>query len=122
MTCPDNGQHGFIPDVIKLLGKYQILHIVHSFVDTSRFPSKNTWNRLLKGRLHQSAVCSWNSRTLTQEFYHFRIVLPEFQPHWAWYFFKSQRKLLSPFTPVIQMTASLTDTRHNTLLKYLKFP
>ena len=40
MTYPYNGQHGFIPDVIKLLEKYQMLHIVHSFVDTSRFPSK----------------------------------------------------------------------------------
>ena len=74
MTYPYNGQHGFIPDVIKLLEKYQMLHIVHSFVDTSRFPSKNAWNRLLKGKLHQSAICSWNSRTLAQEFYRFRIV------------------------------------------------
>ena len=115
MTYPYNGQHGFIPDVIKLLEKYQMLHIVHSFVDTSRFPSKNAWNRLLKGRLHQSAICSWNSRTLAQEFYRFRIVHPEFQPHWAWYFSKNQRKLLSPCTSVIQMTASLTDTRHNIL-------
>ena len=56
MTYPDNGQHGFIPDVIKLLEKYQMLHIVYSFVDTSRFPSKNAWNRLLKGKLHQSAI------------------------------------------------------------------
>ena len=115
MTYPYNGQHGFIPDVIKLLEKYQMLHIVHRFVDTSRFPSKNAWNRLLKGRLHQSAICSWNSRTLAQEFYRFRIVHPEFQPHWAWYFSKNQRKLLSPCTSVIQMTASLTDTRHNIL-------
>ena len=89
--------------------------MVYTFVCTSRFPSKNSWNRFLKGRLHQSAICSWNSRTYTQEFYCFRIVHPEFQPHWAWYFSKSQRKLLSPCTSVIQLTASLTDTRHNIL-------
>ena len=45
MTYPYKGQHCFIPDVIKLLEKYQMMHIVHSFVDTSRFPSKNAWNR-----------------------------------------------------------------------------
>ena len=86
------------------VSKYQILHIVHSFVDTSRFPSKNAWtDRLLKGKLHQSAICSWNSRTLAQEFYRFRIAHPEFQPHWAWYFSKNQRKLLTPCTSVVQM-------------------
>ena len=115
MTYPYNGQHGFIPDVIKLLEKYQMLHIVHSFVDVSRFSSKNAWNRLLKGKLHQSAICSRNSRTLAQEFYRFRIVHPEFQPHWARYFSKNQRKLLSPCTSVVQMIASLTDTRLNVL-------
>ena len=57
-------------------------------------------------------VCSWNSRTLAQEFYRLRIVHPEFQPHWAWYFSKSQRKLLSPSTSIVQLTANLTDTRH----------
>ena len=115
MTYPYNGQNGFIPTVIKLLEKYQMLYKVHSFVDTSRFPSKNEWNRLLKDRLHQSAICSWNRRTLAQEFNRFRIVHPEFQPHWAWYFSKRQQKLLSPCTSIIQMTASLTDTRHNIL-------
>ena len=58
---------------------------------------------------------AWSNRTLTQEFYRLKIVHPEFQPHWAWYFSKCQRKLLSPCTSVIQMTASLTDTRHNIL-------
>ena len=40
MTYPFIGQHGFKPDVMKLSEKYQMLHIVHTFVDTSRFPSK----------------------------------------------------------------------------------
>ena len=40
MTYPYNGQYGFIPDVIKLSEKYQMLYIVHSCVDTRRFPSK----------------------------------------------------------------------------------
>ena len=40
MTFPYNVQHGFIADVIKRLEKYQSLHIVHSFVDVSRFSSK----------------------------------------------------------------------------------
>ena len=84
----------FIPDVIKLLEEYHMLHIVHIFVDTSRFPIKNAWNRLLKGRLHQNAICSWNSRTLTQEFYRFRIVHPQIQPHWTWHFSISQQKVM----------------------------
>ena len=113
MTYPFSGKHGFIPDVMKLLEKYQMLHIVHSFVDTSRFPSKMPG--IAYSKADCSAICSWNSRTLAQEFFRFRIVHPEFQPHWAWYISKRQWKLLSPCTSVIQMTASLTDTRHNIL-------
>ena len=115
MTYPYNGQHGFIPDVIKLLEKYQMLHIVHSFVDTSRFSSKNAWNRLLKGRLHQSAIYSgivehWHKSFIALELFtlNFSLIGRGISP-------KNQRKLLSPCTSVVQMTVSLTDTRHNIL-------
>ena len=54
---------------------------------------------------------SWHIRTLAQDFYRFRIIQPEFRPHWAWYFSKSRRKRLIPCTSVVLMTANLTDVR-----------
>ena len=81
---------GFIPDVIKFLEKHQLMHIVHAYLGSSKFPSKYAWNRLLKNRMHRSAISSWNSRTLTQDVYRFRVIQSEFRPHWAWYFSKSR--------------------------------
>ena len=71
------------------------------------------WNRLLKNKWHSSAINAWHSRTLTQDFYRFRIIQPEFRSNWAWYFSKSRRKLLIPCISVVQMTVSLTNVRQN---------
>ena len=70
---------------------------------------------LAKNGLHGSAINAWHSRTLAQDFYRFRIIQPEFRPHWAWYFSTRRRKLLIPFISEVQMTANLTDRRQNNL-------
>ena len=91
------------------------MHIVHTYLSSSKFPSKFAWNRLLKNKLQSSAINAWHSRTLAQDFYRFRIIQPEFRPHWVWYFSKRRRKLLIPCISVVQMTANLTDRRQNNL-------
>ena len=58
---------GFIPDVIKFLEKYQLMHIVQTYLGSSKFSSKYAWNRLLKNRKHRSAISSWNSRRMKQD-------------------------------------------------------
>ena len=113
VNCRENVQQGLIPDVLNLLEKYQLIHVVHTYLSSSKFPSKFAWNRLLKNKLHSSAINAWHSRTLAQDFYRFRIIQPEFRPHWAWYFSKSRRKLLIPCISVVQMTANLTDVKQN---------
>ena len=113
VNCHENVQQGFIPDVLNLLEKYQLIHVVHTYLSCSNFPSKFAWNSLIKNKLHSSAINARHSRTLAQDFYRFRIIQPEFRPHWAWYFSKSRRKLLIPCISVVQMTANLTDVKQN---------
>ena len=77
VNCRENVQQGFIPDVLNLFEKYQLMHIVHTYVSnvksSSKFPSKFDWNRLLKNKLHSSAINAWHSRTLAQDFESFNL-------------------------------------------------
>ena len=46
MTYADR-QSGFIPNIIRLLEKYQLRHTVYDFIENSTFPSKYHWKRLI---------------------------------------------------------------------------
>ena len=63
VNCRENVEQGFIPNVLNLFEKYQLMHIVHTYLSSSKFPSKFAWNRLLKNKLHSSAINAWHSRT-----------------------------------------------------------
>jgi len=43
------GRRGFMPDIYRLLGKYNLLDVVESFINTSFFPSRYQWKRLVRG-------------------------------------------------------------------------
>ena len=56
------------------------------------FPTSFAWKHLLKNKLHQSAISTWDSRTLTYDFSRFRTAHSEYTPHCAWYVSKESPK------------------------------
>ena len=67
-------QEGFVPDIVRLLEKYELSDILSTYVENGTFPTSLAWKRLLKSKLHQSAISTWDSRTLTHDFNRFRTI------------------------------------------------
>jgi hypothetical protein len=44
----DRQKHGFIPDIYRLLQKYDLLYVIYTFIDTGVFPSKLKWKKILQ--------------------------------------------------------------------------
>ena len=102
-------QEGFVPDVVRLLEKYQLIDILYTYIEKGTFPTSFAWKRLLKSKLHHSAISTWNSRTLTHDFCRFRDIHFEYTPHWVWYLSKERRNLLFPSFSLIQMISHLAE-------------
>ena len=58
----DNQTRGFIPDVCRLLVKYELLHYLEGFVSNSTFPSKFKWKRILKSKVLERDSRNMSSR------------------------------------------------------------
>ncbi|CAG2221397.1 unnamed protein product [Mytilus edulis] len=46
-------QHGFIPDVTKILSKYSLLNFLNSYMFTGCFPTKLQWKNIVNGAINQ---------------------------------------------------------------------
>ena len=89
-------QEGFVPDIVRLLEKYQPIDSLYTYIEKGTFPTSFVWKRLQKSKLHRSAISTWNGRTLTHDFCRFRDFHFEYTPHWVCYFLKERRNLLFP--------------------------
>ena len=58
----DNQTRGFIPDLYRLLIKYDLLHYLEGFISYSTFPSKFTWKRILKSKVLERESRNMSSR------------------------------------------------------------
>ena len=56
---------GFIPDIYKLLDKYQFVGNILTFLKDAVFPSKSVWRAILRQQVMQS-----NTQTMKQELMH----------------------------------------------------
>jgi len=56
---------GFIPDIYKLLDKYQLVGYTLTFLKDALFPSKSVWRAILRQHVLQS-----NTQTMKQELMH----------------------------------------------------
>ena len=50
---------GFIPDLVRIFEKYNLVHFLKYFIDEKYFPSKNEWQKIVICKLHQFQVCKW---------------------------------------------------------------
>ena len=87
----------------------QLRDILSTYVEIGTFPTSLAWKRLLKSKLHQSAIPNWDSRTLTHDFNRIRTIHSEYTPHWACYLSKERRKLRLLSISFIQMISQLAE-------------
>ena len=106
-------QTGFIPDIEKILNKYQLTHVLDMYFSDGIFPGQLAWKRMLNSNVKNSAVANWHTRIYAPEFSRFKSIQTDFQPNIFWLYSKEKRKLLAPCTSVIQMISNLNNTLYD---------
>ena len=71
-------QTSFIPDIWKILKKYNLEEYIHSYLETSIFPSKYTWKAVIKPKTCSFYETAWNEKVGNDaDFARFRLIHPE---------------------------------------------
>ena len=102
-------QTGFIPDVVRLLEKYNLSCVLDAYLRDSAFPSKFTWKRMVKYEIHSRELYQWHTRTSQPEFARFHRIVPTFGVHDFWTLSKTCPKFTDACKSVIQMIGSILD-------------
>ena len=50
---------GFVPDIIKLLGKANLFSYITEFLQKDYFPTKTTWKKIVKKAVYENDHCEW---------------------------------------------------------------
>ena len=105
-------QTRFIVEIDKLLQKYELGHILSTYVQDGVFPEKYARKRMIKAKVHEAAKTAWYTRVSLPEFYRFKLLHGEFGTHWLWLFSKHNRRLLKPCTSVAQLISCVSSLPH----------
>ena len=98
-------QTGYFADIHRTMIKYGLLEYFESHIRSNILPSKNIWNSLVKGRIHENEVSSWLNRVPAPEFDRFRQLHTDYSPDSLWVESKESRHLLAISRSCLQMKA-----------------
>ena len=65
---------GFIPDIMSLLEKYHLKHILENYIETGIFPSRYSWKKIVNLKVKALFVTEWEDRTSSPIFDRFRSI------------------------------------------------
>ena len=98
---------GFIPDIHRIMCKYQLLNHLTEFFNTSRFPSKDTWKRIVKTSVFDFEESKWQAQILSSpDICHFLKLHPNLKMHRAWHISRSNPLLKEQAHHIIRICAS----------------
>jgi len=76
---------GFVPDVTRILGKYQLYEHLNNFMSSNVFPSKQQWKRICKQRVYDHEQTAWFRRMCScDDFSRFREIHYNLVPSNIW--------------------------------------
>ena len=107
---------GFIPDIIKIVRKYDLFSYVDNFVKTSSFASSNKWKYLIKSSgIAFEEHCLHERFNIDTDFAYFRLIQERILPHRAWTVLKNHKQLRTQCQYVVSLCALVKE---NELLCY----
>ena len=78
-------QKGFIPDLMRLVRKYNLETYIDNYVKHSIFPSRKAWASILKETIVKVEEINWLQRmSVDDDFNFFRLIHRHIEPHKAW--------------------------------------
>jgi hypothetical protein len=57
-----NNMTGFVPDIVCVLTKYDLLDYLMEFVSTNCFPTKKNWKKIVNLRVYEKYNCVWQEK------------------------------------------------------------
>jgi hypothetical protein len=104
---------GFIPDIIKIVRKYDLFSYVDNFVKTSLFPSSKKWKYLIKSSvIAYEEHCLHERFNIDTDFTYFRLIQERILPHRAWTVLKSHKQLRTQCQYVVSLCALVKENEH----------
>ena len=105
-------QTGFIVEIEKILQKYELGHILYTYIQDGVLPGKFAWKRMIKAKVHEAAKSDGYNRISIPEIHSFKLLHGQFVTHWLWLFSKDNRRLLKPCTSVVQLIYCVSSLPH----------
>ena len=102
-------QAGFIPDVVRLLEKYNLSGNLDTYMKDSIFRCKISSQRMVKCKINTWKLYQWHSRTSQPEFARFQRVFPAFHFHYFWTLSNKSPKIVNACKFAIQIIGSILD-------------
>ena len=79
-------QMGFIPDILKLLEKYNLTQFLQQWLDYGTFPNKQTWKTIVTQAVYQHHETLRTSRICGPDFSRFSAIFQDEDPSQFWRF------------------------------------
>ncbi|MCG8048280.1 MAG: reverse transcriptase family protein, partial [Candidatus Thiodiazotropha endolucinida] len=102
-------QLGFIPEIVRILDKYDLKYYLDAFLQNNVFPNRLTWKRLVKHRIHSNEINLWQARLSSPELHRFSLLHNEYIPHRFWIISYEHPRLMPCYKSVVQMIASVSN-------------
>ena len=74
ITLPNNGVKGFVPDICRLLIKYNLEGLLNNYISSQRLPSKYEWKKTVKMKVNQIEQTLWRNRINDSDFSRFKVL------------------------------------------------
>ncbi|CAC5355172.1 unnamed protein product [Mytilus coruscus] len=108
-------QDGFVPDLIRIAVKNDLMNFVENFMKSGRFPSKAVWNRYISASIASSENNTWQQRiSFDSDVDIFRTIHKHIVPHRAWVIaktnpdFRERANILLTYVPSSEQKSHLS--------------
>jgi hypothetical protein len=94
----DKKQRGFIPDIIMILRKYMLSHVLVNYIQTGEFPNKSMWKRICKTSINNFETVNWSERLNSDnDFCRFKFLHTNIEQAIIWECAHDSKTLLNAF-------------------------
>ena len=103
----DASFQGFVPDIVNIFTKYDLLYLLDNYRSFGVFPEKPVWKRYFWPKIKSYFVNEWELRTSSPEFVLYRQIQVHFSFSPLWCFARSHPGLLNACFSVAKLLAYL---------------
>lgn len=106
---------GLVPDIMHILDKYSLNHVLQDYLQTGHFMSKCAWKDLIKTKINSCVATEWQERILhDNNLCQFAMIHDTYEPCKFWTFSKSNSKYLK-YSQICVKLIALLFTESGTL-------